>query len=134
MSFHPWAINILLHWWYMYFRLLISFASTGWKLHHQIIFQHYCRNICGPVSFFVYTWIYSILLLFQVQFSITEDTTLANLLALNLHNVEDDVRNIVDKAVKELGIEKVNPISFQILSKILFWISSWILEFFNSYF
>ncbi|XP_039198067.1 dynein heavy chain 11, axonemal isoform X1 [Crotalus tigris] len=42
-----------------------------------------------------------------VQFSITEDTTLANLLALNLHNVEDDVRNIVDKAVKELGIEKI---------------------------
>ncbi|KAK9396318.1 dynein heavy chain 11 axonemal [Crotalus adamanteus] len=34
-----------------------------------------------------------------VQFSITEDTTLANLLALNLHNVEDDVRNIVDKAM-----------------------------------
>lgn len=50
---------------------------------------------------------------FQVQFSIIEDTTLANLLALNLHNVEDDVRNIVDKAVKELGIEKVNPVSFQ---------------------
>ncbi|KAG8139083.1 hypothetical protein E2320_001864 [Naja naja] len=42
-----------------------------------------------------------------VPFSITEDTTLANLLALNLHNVEDDVRNIVDKAVKELGIEKI---------------------------
>ncbi|ETE64168.1 Dynein heavy chain 11, axonemal, partial [Ophiophagus hannah] len=42
-----------------------------------------------------------------VPFSITEDTTLANLLALNLHNVEDYVRNIVDKAVKELGIEKI---------------------------
>uniref|UniRef100_A0A8D2LWB0 Dynein axonemal heavy chain 11 n=1 Tax=Varanus komodoensis TaxID=61221 RepID=A0A8D2LWB0_VARKO len=34
-------------------------------------------------------------------------TTLADLLALKLHNVEDDVHNIVDKAVKELGIEKI---------------------------
>ncbi|XP_070583565.1 dynein axonemal heavy chain 11 isoform X3 [Erythrolamprus reginae] len=42
-----------------------------------------------------------------VQFSITEDTTLANLLALNLHNVEDEIQKIVDKAVKELGIEKI---------------------------
>ncbi|XP_062979874.1 dynein axonemal heavy chain 11 [Elgaria multicarinata webbii] len=42
-----------------------------------------------------------------VQFSITEETTLADLLALKLHKVEDDVRNIVDKAVKELGTEKI---------------------------
>uniref|UniRef100_A0A670JQ67 Dynein axonemal heavy chain 11 n=1 Tax=Podarcis muralis TaxID=64176 RepID=A0A670JQ67_PODMU len=42
-----------------------------------------------------------------LHFSITEDTTLADLLSLKLHKVEDDVRNIVDKAVKELGTEKV---------------------------
>ncbi|XP_045053259.2 dynein axonemal heavy chain 11 isoform X2 [Desmodus rotundus] len=42
-----------------------------------------------------------------VNFSITEATTLADLLALQLHRVEDDVRSIVDKAVKELGTEKV---------------------------
>ncbi|XP_048655651.1 dynein axonemal heavy chain 11 isoform X1 [Marmota marmota marmota] len=42
-----------------------------------------------------------------VNFSINEATTLADLLALQLHRVEDDVRSIVDKAVKELGTEKV---------------------------
>ncbi|ELK12575.1 Dynein heavy chain 11, axonemal [Pteropus alecto] len=42
-----------------------------------------------------------------VNFSINEATTLADLLALQLHQVEDDVRSIVDKAVKELGTEKV---------------------------
>lgn len=36
-----------------------------------------------------------------------EDTTLADLLKLNLHNFEDEVRGIVDKAVKEMGMEKV---------------------------
>ena len=36
-----------------------------------------------------------------------EDTSLADLLALNLHNFEDEVRGIVDKATKELGMEKV---------------------------
>uniref|UniRef100_A0A8C0HXD6 Dynein axonemal heavy chain 11 n=1 Tax=Balaenoptera musculus TaxID=9771 RepID=A0A8C0HXD6_BALMU len=42
-----------------------------------------------------------------VKFSINEATTLADLLALRLHQVEEDVRSIVDKAVKELGTEKV---------------------------
>ncbi|PNJ55825.1 DNAH11 isoform 1 [Pongo abelii] len=42
-----------------------------------------------------------------VKFLINEATTLADLLALQLHRVEDDVRRIVDKAVKELGTEKV---------------------------
>ena len=36
-----------------------------------------------------------------------ENTTLADLLNLNLHNYEDEVRNIVDKAVKEMSMEKV---------------------------
>ena len=36
-----------------------------------------------------------------------EKTTLADLLSLNLHNFEDEVRGIVDKAVKEMGMEKV---------------------------
>ncbi|XP_064146125.1 dynein axonemal heavy chain 11 isoform X1 [Loxodonta africana] len=42
-----------------------------------------------------------------VNFSINEATTWANLLVLQLHKVEDDVRSIVDKAVKEMGTEKV---------------------------
>ncbi|EHB17858.1 Dynein heavy chain 11, axonemal [Heterocephalus glaber] len=42
-----------------------------------------------------------------VTFSINEATTLADLLALQLHRVEDEIRSIVDKAVKELGTEKV---------------------------
>lgn len=37
----------------------------------------------------------------------SEETTLADLLQLNLHKYEDEVRNIVDKAVKESGMEKV---------------------------
>ncbi|XP_019507533.1 PREDICTED: dynein heavy chain 11, axonemal [Hipposideros armiger] len=41
-----------------------------------------------------------------VKFSISEATTLADLLTLRLHHVEDDVRSIVDKAAKELGTEK----------------------------
>nr|XP_021498287.1 dynein heavy chain 11, axonemal [Meriones unguiculatus] len=42
-----------------------------------------------------------------VRFSVSDATTLADLLALQLHRVEDDVRAIVDKAVKEMGTEKV---------------------------
>ncbi|XP_077110730.1 dynein axonemal heavy chain 9 isoform X2 [Ranitomeya variabilis] len=42
-----------------------------------------------------------------VRFTMGEDTTLADLLKLNLHNFEEDVRGIVDKAVKEMGMEKV---------------------------
>ena len=36
-----------------------------------------------------------------------EDTTLSDLLSLNLHEYEEEVRNIVDKAVKEMSMEKV---------------------------
>ena len=36
-----------------------------------------------------------------------ESTNLADLLALNLHNFEEEVRTIVDKATKELSMEKI---------------------------
>lgn len=36
-----------------------------------------------------------------------ETTTLAELLELNLHECEDEVKNIVDKAVKEMSMEKI---------------------------
>lgn len=36
-----------------------------------------------------------------------DGTTLGDLLELQLHRVEDEVKNIVDKAVKEMAIEKV---------------------------
>uniref|UniRef100_A0A5F8GSV7 Dynein axonemal heavy chain 11 n=1 Tax=Monodelphis domestica TaxID=13616 RepID=A0A5F8GSV7_MONDO len=42
-----------------------------------------------------------------VKFSINEGTVLADLLGLQLHKVDDEVRNIVDIAVKELGTEKI---------------------------
>ncbi|XP_069077648.1 dynein axonemal heavy chain 11-like [Pleurodeles waltl] len=42
-----------------------------------------------------------------VRFVMNEETILGDLLALNLHRVEDEVKNIVDKAVKEMAIEKV---------------------------
>ncbi|KAJ7345633.1 hypothetical protein JRQ81_001583, partial [Phrynocephalus forsythii] len=41
-----------------------------------------------------------------VCFVMNEDTTLGDLFALQLHRVEDEVQNIVDKAVKEMAIEK----------------------------
>ncbi|XP_039357479.1 dynein heavy chain 17, axonemal isoform X9 [Mauremys reevesii] len=43
----------------------------------------------------------------KVNFIMSDKTTLADLLQLNLHNFEDEVRSIVDKAVKESGMEKV---------------------------
>ncbi|XP_035709844.1 dynein beta chain, ciliary [Folsomia candida] len=42
----------------------------------------------------------------KVKFSMDESTTLADLLVLNLHNFEEEVKNIVDKAVKENSMEK----------------------------
>ena len=42
-----------------------------------------------------------------MAFVMSDATTLADLLALNLHSFEDEVRNIVDKAVKEMSMEKV---------------------------
>lgn len=38
----------------------------------------------------------------------SEKTTFEDLLLLNLHEFEDEVRGIVDKAVKESGMEKVH--------------------------
>ena len=46
-------------------------------------------------------------MILQVRFQMDESTTLSDLLSLNLHNYEDEVRNIVDKAVKEMSMEKV---------------------------
>ncbi|NXG18699.1 DYH17 protein, partial [Grallaria varia] len=43
----------------------------------------------------------------KVSFTMSEDTTLADLLQLNLHQLEEEVRGIVDKATKEAGMEKV---------------------------
>ncbi|XP_032374898.1 dynein heavy chain 11, axonemal isoform X1 [Etheostoma spectabile] len=43
----------------------------------------------------------------KMDFTVTDSTTLDDLLTLQLHLLEDEVRNIVDKAVKEMAIEKV---------------------------
>uniref|UniRef100_A0A674EYE2 Dynein axonemal heavy chain 17 n=1 Tax=Salmo trutta TaxID=8032 RepID=A0A674EYE2_SALTR len=43
----------------------------------------------------------------KVKFDMSEKTTFEDLLKLNLHQFEDEVRSIVDKAVKESGMEKV---------------------------
>ena len=42
-----------------------------------------------------------------VNVSITDSTRLEDLMALELHNFEDEVKNIVDRATKELNMEKV---------------------------
>uniref|UniRef100_G3NCH8 Dynein, axonemal, heavy chain 9 n=1 Tax=Gasterosteus aculeatus aculeatus TaxID=481459 RepID=G3NCH8_GASAC len=41
------------------------------------------------------------------RFTMDQETTLDDLLQLNLHCFEEEVRRIVDKAVKEMGMEKV---------------------------
>lgn len=41
-----------------------------------------------------------------MKFVMSDETNLADLLALNLHKFEDEVRNIVDKATKVLSMEK----------------------------
>ncbi|KAL4703187.1 hypothetical protein ACJJTC_018259 [Scirpophaga incertulas] len=43
----------------------------------------------------------------KVRIVMDENTTLADLLALNLHECEEEVKNIVDKAVKEMSMEKI---------------------------
>ncbi|XP_059473724.1 dynein beta chain, ciliary isoform X2 [Neocloeon triangulifer] len=43
----------------------------------------------------------------KVRFVMDTSTTLADLLALNLHECEEEVKNIVDKAVKEMSMEKI---------------------------
>ena len=47
----------------------------------------------------------------KVKFVMSDKTNLADLLALNLHKFEDEVRNIVDKATKELSMEKTLKVS-----------------------
>ncbi|XP_047455882.1 dynein axonemal heavy chain 11 [Mugil cephalus] len=43
----------------------------------------------------------------QMEFTVRDCTSLEDLLRLKLHLFEDEIRNIVDKAVKEMAIEKV---------------------------
>jgi dynein heavy chain len=42
-----------------------------------------------------------------VKFSLTESTTFSDMLTLNLHKFEDEVKGIVDKSVKESSMEKI---------------------------
>lgn len=42
----------------------------------------------------------------QMKFMVDDKTTLADLLALQLYKIEDDVKTIVDKSVKEMSMEK----------------------------
>ena len=43
----------------------------------------------------------------KVKFVMTDDTCLSDLLSLNLHKYEDEVHNLVDKACKEMQMEKM---------------------------
>ncbi|KAF7658249.1 hypothetical protein LDENG_00015570 [Lucifuga dentata] len=43
----------------------------------------------------------------KMNFTVTDSTTVEDLLALQLHLFEEEVRTIVDKAVKEMAIEKI---------------------------
>ena len=43
----------------------------------------------------------------KVKFIMTDETCLSDLLSLNLHNFEDEVHNLVDKACKEMQMQKM---------------------------
>ncbi|CAH0551274.1 unnamed protein product [Brassicogethes aeneus] len=43
----------------------------------------------------------------KVRFKMDDSTTLSDLLELNLHNYEEEVKTIVDKSVKEMAMEKI---------------------------
>ena len=47
------------------------------------------------------------MVVYQVRFTLDERTTLSDLMSLNLHKFEDEVKNIVEKSVKEMNMEKV---------------------------
>ncbi|XP_053270380.1 dynein axonemal heavy chain 9-like [Pleuronectes platessa] len=71
--------------------LLVSLRAVG-ELQNPAIRAHHWDQLMAATG---------------VRFTMDEDTTLADLLLLNLHCFEEDVRGIVDKAVKEMGMEKV---------------------------
>lgn len=48
-----------------------------------------------------------ILCFVQVKFIMNDDINLVDFFVLNLYNFEDEVCGIVDKVIKELGMEKV---------------------------
>ncbi|KAM9302491.1 LOW QUALITY PROTEIN: dynein axonemal heavy chain 11 [Morus bassanus] len=50
---------------------------------------------------------YQVMNMTEVRLLVAEDTTLTDLLGLQLHEVEDEVQSIVGDTVKELGTEKV---------------------------
>ncbi|XP_011494831.1 PREDICTED: dynein beta chain, ciliary-like [Ceratosolen solmsi marchali] len=43
----------------------------------------------------------------KVKFTMNDKTTLADLLKLDLHKYEEEVKNVVDKAVKEMAMDKI---------------------------
>lgn len=49
----------------------------------------------------------SVLCFVQVKFIMNDDINLVDFFVLNLYNFEDEVCGIVDKVIKELGMEKV---------------------------
>lgn len=52
---------------------------------------------------------------FQVNFTVTEKTILADLLTLQLYMYEEEVHDTVAKAMKEMAIEKVSIFWFNIM-------------------
>lgn len=63
----------------------------------------YKSNIFNKLLIYLKYSYYSTL---QVTFSIEKSTTLSDLVSLNLHKYEEDVKIIVDKSVKEMNMEK----------------------------
>ncbi|XP_066487525.1 dynein axonemal heavy chain 11 [Tiliqua scincoides] len=86
---HPWNVYIGLE---LTIKNLVTSLRVITELQNPAMRERHWYQLMGAIG---------------VQFSITENTTLADLLILKLHNMEDDVRSIVDKAVKELGTEKI---------------------------
>ena len=50
----------------------------------------------------------------KVKFVMSDETNLSDLLGLKLHKFEEEVRTIVDRATKELSMEKTLKVSHYI--------------------
>ncbi|XP_034030917.1 dynein heavy chain 11, axonemal [Thalassophryne amazonica] len=76
----------------LYIKNLLTSLQAVSQLQNRAVREHHWMQLITTI---------------QVDFMVTDTTTLGELLSLQLHLFEEDVCNIVDKAVKEMAIEKI---------------------------
>ncbi|KAG8226803.1 hypothetical protein J437_LFUL002849 [Ladona fulva] len=87
-----------------------NWKTTPWKKIDVETMEIECKKFSREIKGFdkeMRSWDLYICLDGMVAFVMDDSTTLSDLLELNLHKYEDEVKNIVDKSVKEMAMEKV---------------------------